>query len=95
MELFANNKPDHTQAILASIVDCTEDAIFSTTLAGSITSWNKGAEKLFGFTRDEALGKPITFILPVDRTAEAETILERLKNGESIDHFETERLFGI
>lgn len=92
MELFADKKPDHTQAILASIVDCTEDAIFSTTLEGSITSWNNGAEKLFGFTCDEALGKQIAFILPAERMAEAETILERLTKGDSIDHFETERL---
>jgi PAS domain S-box-containing protein len=91
MELFAD-KTDHTQAILASIVDCTEDAIFSTTLEGSITSWNNGAEKLFGFTRQEVLGKPIAFILPAERMAEAEAILARLKKGESIDHFETERL---
>jgi PAS domain S-box-containing protein len=92
MELFADKTPDHTQSILASIVDGTDDAIFSTTLEGAITSWNKGAEKLFGFTRTEALGKQITSLLPTDRIDEAETILERLKKGESIDHFETERL---
>lgn len=92
MELFADKKTDHTQAILASIVDCTEDAIFSTTLDGSVTSWNNGAERLFGFTRQEVLGKHISFILPADRITEAETILARLNKGESIDHFETERL---
>lgn len=92
MELFANKKPDHVQAILASIVDYTDDAIFSNTLEGAITSWNNGAEKLFGFTKEEALGKHTSFILPADRIAEDEALTERLTNGESIDHFETERL---
>lgn len=92
MELFVNKKPDHIQAILASIVDCTEDAIFSNNLEGIITSWNNGAEKLFGFTSEEALGKSLSFILPANRIVEANTITERLKKGESINHFETERL---
>jgi PAS domain S-box-containing protein len=92
MEMSAHKKPDHIQAILTSIVDCTEDAIFSNTLEGIITSWNNGAEKLFGFTSEEVLGKPISSILPADRIDEGDTITEQLKKGEAINHFETERL---
>jgi PAS domain S-box-containing protein len=78
--------------LLAAIVDSSDDAIISKTLDGVITSWNKSAERLFGYTVGEAVGKHITFIIPPDRRQEETTIIERLKRGERVDHFETIRV---
>ena len=80
------------QALLAAIVASSDDAIISKTLQGIITSWNEGAERLFGYTAKEAIGKPITMLIPPDRTNEAEMILSRLQRGERVDQFETVRL---
>ena len=77
--------------MLAAIVDSSDDAIISKSLEGIITSWNKGAERLFGHTREEAVGRNITLIIPEDRREEEVGILERLKRGERIDHIETIR----
>jgi len=77
--------------LLAAIVDSSDDAIVSKTLDGVITSWNRAAERLFGYTREEAVGQHITLIVPEDRRDEEVGILERLKRGERIDHFETLR----
>jgi PAS domain S-box-containing protein len=79
-------------ARLAAIVDGAEDAIIGKTLDGVITSWNRAAESLFGYTAAEAVGQQITLIVPVERHAEEEEILRRLRRGEFIKHFETERL---
>jgi PAS domain S-box-containing protein len=77
---------------LAAIVENSDDAIISKTLDGVITSWNPGAEKLFGFTAAEMIGEPITRIIPVDRLNEEPRIIEQLKAGERVDHFQTKRL---
>ena len=76
---------------VASIVDFSDDAIISKNLDGVITSWNKGAERVFGYTADEAIGQPITVVIPRDRHDEERTILTRIRRGERIDHFETVR----
>lgn len=76
---------------LAAIVDSSDDAIVSKTFDGVITSWNRCAEKMFGYTAAEAIGKHITLIIPRDRWGEEEGVLKRLRRGEKIDHFETER----
>src|SRR6201988_839972 len=76
---------------LASIVESSDDAIVSKNLDGIIRSWNRGAERLFGYTAAEAIGKPITIVIPAERHAEEGTILERLRRGERIEHFETVR----
>jgi PAS domain S-box-containing protein len=78
--------------LLAAIVDSSDDAIVSKTLDGIITSWNKSAERLFGYTREEAVGQHITLIIPDDRRDEEVKIVERLRRGERVDHFETVRL---
>lgn len=78
--------------LLAAIVDSSDDAIVSKTLDGVITSWNKSAERLFGYTREEALGQHITLIIPEDRRDEEVKIVERLGRGERVDHFETVRV---
>jgi PAS domain S-box-containing protein len=76
---------------LASIVESSDDAIVSKNLDGIITSWNSGAERIFGYTAKEAIGQPITIVIPQDRLDEERTILTRIRRGERIDHFETVR----
>jgi PAS domain S-box-containing protein len=75
-----------------AIVQSSDDAIISKTLDGIVTSWNTSAERIFGYTSQEMIGTPITRIIPNDRLDEEPKILERLKNGERIDHFETKRV---
>ncbi|MEO8405360.1 MAG: PAS domain S-box protein [Chitinophagaceae bacterium] len=77
---------------LAAIVQSSVDVIISKTLEGVITSWNPAAEKLFGYTSDEVIGQHITIIIPEDRIMEEPRILEQLKKGESVEHFETKRI---
>jgi PAS domain S-box-containing protein len=76
---------------LAAIVESSDDAIVAKDLDGIITSWNKGAERLFGYTPDEAIGKPVTMLIPADRQDEEPGILARIRRGEHIDHYETVR----
>jgi PAS domain S-box-containing protein len=76
---------------LAAIVDSSDDAIVGMTLDGVITSWNRGAEEVFGFTAAEAVGQHISLIIPPERRAEEEDVLGRLRRGERIHHFETVR----
>jgi PAS domain S-box-containing protein len=78
--------------LLAAIVDSSDDAIVSKTLDGVITSWNKSAEGMFGYTREEAVGQHITLIIPEDRRDEEVKIVARLRRGERVDHFETVRV---
>jgi PAS domain S-box-containing protein len=85
-------KADKAIGLLAAIVDSSDDAIVSKTLEGVITSWNAGAERLFGYTAKEAIGQHITMIIPRDRLDEETSILARLRRGERIDHFDTIRL---
>ena len=82
---------DQASALLASIVESSDDAIISKKLDGTVTSWNKGAQELFGYTADEAIGQPITLIVPPDRLDEETRIIEGLRRGERIDHYETVR----
>jgi PAS domain S-box-containing protein len=79
------------QALLAAIVESSEDAIVSKTLDGVVTSWNAGAERIFGFSAAEAIGQSITMIIPQEMRDEERTILARLRKGERIEHFETVR----
>jgi PAS domain S-box-containing protein len=83
---------DEKVSMLAAIVESSSDAIISKTLNGVITSWNHTAEKLFGYTASEMIGQPLTKIIPPDRLQEEPKILERLKRGEVVDHFETKRV---
>jgi PAS domain S-box-containing protein len=80
------------QALLAAIVASSDDAIVSKTLDGIIVTWNVSAERMFGYSADEAIGKSITLIVPPDRRAEERMILDKLVRGERIDHFETVRV---
>jgi PAS domain S-box-containing protein len=76
---------------IGAVVESSDDAIISKNLDGIITSWNKGAERLFDYTAEEAIGQPITMIIPQDRLDEERMILTRLRRGERIEHFETVR----
>jgi PAS domain S-box-containing protein len=76
---------------LAAIIASSDDAIVSKTLEGIITSWNPAAERIFGYTPDEAIGKSIKLIIPRDRWAEEDEVLARIRCGERVDHFETIR----
>src|SRR6201981_3022674 len=78
--------------LLAAIVESSHDAIVSKSLDGVISSWNKGAEQLFGYAAEEAVGQNITLIIPPERRDEERTIVEQLTRGERIDHFETVRM---
>lgn len=75
----------------AVLVESSDDAIVGKTLDSKITSWNKGAEHIFGYSRDEVIGKPIAILIPEDRQAEEPDILAKIKRGESVDHYETVR----
>jgi PAS domain S-box-containing protein len=85
-------RTEEVRARLAAIVESSDDAIVSKTLDGVIRSWNAGAERLFGYTPEEAVGRPITLIIPPERHDEERTILDRLTRGERIEHFETVRV---
>ncbi len=85
-------KADKAIGLFAAIVDSSEDAIVSKTLEGIITSWNAGAERIFGYTASEAVGQHISLIIPVNRRDEETVIIERIKRGERIEHFDTVRI---
>jgi PAS domain S-box-containing protein len=76
---------------LASLVETSEDAIITKDLNGIVTSWNKGAERIFGYEANEMIGKPISLLIPPDRLDEEPSILARLRNGQRIEHYETVR----
>ena len=79
------------QRLFASIVNSSDDAIVSTSLDGEITSWNHGAEKVLGYSEAEMIGNPITLIIPSDRINDHHEITDKIKIGQSVDHYETQR----
>jgi PAS domain S-box-containing protein len=88
----ALKQADRNARFLASIIESSEDAIISKDLNGIITSWNRGAERLFGYTAAEAVGQSIMMLIPSDRVEEESRILASLRSGERVDHFETVRV---
>lgn len=84
-------RADEVAYRLAAIVESSDDAIISKSLDGIIQSWNVSAERVFGYTAEEAIGRPITMLIPPDRQNEEPAILARLRRGERVDHFETVR----
>ena len=90
-DVSERKEAQRTTSLLAAIVDSSEDAIISKKLDGTLTTWNKSAERLFGYPAQEAIGRHITLIVPRERRSEEEDILRRLARGEPVDHFETVR----
>lgn len=91
-DITEQRRAELERAWLAAIVASSDDAIISKRLDGSITSWNSGAERMYGYRAEEIVGKPITTIIPAELHPEELQILQRLRHGERIDHFETVRL---
>jgi PAS domain S-box-containing protein len=83
---------EEEHARLAAIVESSEDAIIAKTLEGIITSWNPGAKEIYGYSAEEAVGQPISMLVPPERSNEIPAILERLRRGEKVEHFETVRV---
>jgi PAS domain S-box-containing protein len=77
---------------LSAIIESADDAVISKTLDGIITSWNFGAQRIFGYTAEEVIGKPVTILIPADHADEEPTILARLRAGDRIEHYETVRV---
>jgi PAS domain S-box-containing protein len=92
MDISERKRAEEARALHTAIVESTDDAIIAKTLDGTIRSWNPGAERLFGHTASEAIGQHISLIIPSDKVAEEAQILDRLRRGERIDHFETIRV---
>ena len=86
-----SQKIAEVERLLSSIVASSDDAILSKDLEGVITSWNRGAERMFGYTAEEMIGSSILRIIPRDRHAEESVILSKLRRGERLDHYETLR----
>ncbi len=91
-DVTERKRADEVRARLAAIVESSDDAIVSKSLEGIIQSWNRGAERVFGYTAAEAVGQPITLIIPPELHDEERDILARLRRGERIDHYETVRV---
>ena len=91
MDITTRKQTEEASRWLAAIVESSDDAIISKSLDGIVTSWNATAERLFGYRTEEMLGQPILRLLPQDRHDEEHMILQRLRRGERVDHFETVR----
>lgn len=91
-DITQRRKADAESALLSAIVDSSDDAIISKSFEGVITSWNHGAQRIFGYDADEIIGESILTLIPEDRHHEETDIIERLKRGERVDHFETVRV---
>ena len=87
-DITTQREHDQTLFRLAAIVESSEDAILTKTFGGVITSWNPGAERMFGYSAAEAVGRPITMLFPPDRVAEEAELLRRLKAGRRVEHYE-------
>lgn len=88
----SSGRAPEIQSILAAIIDSSDDAIYSKDSAARVTSWNRSAERLYGYTEAEAVGRDIAFLIPPDRRGEERVLLGRILRGESINHYETQRL---
>ena len=91
VDVAPTDHSDGTLALLAAIVDSCDDAILSKTLDGRILSWNAAAERLYGYSAEEVLGRHISLIVPPDRLAELDDMMEAVRRGEPVERLETVR----
>jgi PAS domain S-box-containing protein len=91
IDIGEHRRAERIERRLSAIVESSDDAIISKDLDGGIVTWNKAAERLFGYLAEEVIGKPITILIPADRQEEERDILDRIRRGERVDHFETVR----
>ena len=92
LDIGERKQAEEARALLAGIVDSSEDAIISKTLDGIITSWNAGAERIFGYAAAEVVGQSIAIVIPPERRDEEVEIIQRLSEGKKVEHFETQRV---
>jgi PAS domain S-box-containing protein len=92
LDLTERKRSEEIRTQLAAIVESSDDAIISKTLEGTLTSWNKGAQRMYGYGSEEVVGKPISLIIPQERSGELAKILESVRKGEPVKHLETERV---
>jgi PAS domain S-box-containing protein len=90
-DISERKQAERIRSLLAEVVASSDDAIVTKTLDGIITSWNQGAQRMFGYVADEVIGQPVTLLIPPDHLDEEPAILERLRRGERIEHYETIR----
>jgi len=86
------NTVDPSPLVLAAVVESSDDAIITQSLNGIIETWNRAAERMFGYSADEALGRPISMLIPPERIDEEDGAVERIRRGDAVGHFETERV---
>src|SRR5262249_1644678 len=91
-QFIERKRAEEAQASLAAIVESSGDAIVGQTLGGVITSWNRGAERIYGYTAEEAIGQPVWMLIPPDQEIMERELLERVCGGEHIDHYQTQRV---
>src|SRR5208282_3970722 len=91
-DITDRKQAEEARSRLAAIVQSSDDAIISKNLDGIIMSWNRGAEHIFGFSESEAVGQPITILIPPELCEEEETILQKTRAGEKVEHYETVRV---
>ena len=91
-DITERKRAEEAREWLAGVIDSCDDAIISKTITGTITGWNRGAIKLFGYTTEEAVGKPMLMLVPPDRVDEERDILARIGHSQKVDHFETVRV---
>lgn len=91
LDMTERKQAEEVERRLAAIIESSDDAILSMNLTGAIASWNRGAERLYGYRAEEVIGKPVTILIPEDRQNEERELLERSNRGEHVEHIETVR----
>jgi PAS domain S-box-containing protein len=89
LEMLVRERTEELNQYLAAVVQSSDDAIISKDLNGIIKTWNSGAERLFGYTSEEVIGKSITILIPPDRQGEEPIILDRIRRGQRVEHYDS------
>jgi len=91
-DITERKRAEQVRSLLAAVVDSSDDAILSKSLDGNILSWNQGAERLYGYSTEEIIGQSVSILIPPDRPNELQEVVERLKRGDILQHYETKRI---